>query len=269
MALRVNNLKISTSEFENFLKEKNLFYKKGNYLDNFFLTKTMSKLFTDDLFKQGYFSVQDESAGIVSKLASPGKDELVIDMCAAPGGKTSHMSELMGNEGRIVAVEKYLSRLEVMNTNMKRLGVKNADMIHDDVCNPESPELKETLIGKADKILIDAPCSGLGVLSKKPDIKWKREPDDISGLQKLQIEILQNSVKYLKEGGVIIYSTCTTEQEENADVVNMFLGNNKDFRIEDASDFVDRSIVNKDGCVELFPHINKTDGAFSVRLKRI
>jgi len=268
MALRVNTLKISVPEFENYLKEKNLFYKKGNYLDNFFSTKTMSKLFTDEYFKQGYFSIQDESAGLVSKLLDPKKDELILDLCAAPGGKTSHISELMGNEGKIIAVEKYLSRLETMKTNLGRLGVKNVDMFHDNICDPESPELKESLIGKADKILVDAPCSGLGVLSKKPDIKWKREPEDITNLQKIQLEILESSVKYLKDSGVILYSTCTTEAEENIDVVNLFLNKNPEFKIESASAFVDESIVNNDGCIELFPHINKTDGAFSVRLKR-
>ncbi|MFZ1320489.1 MAG: 16S rRNA (cytosine(967)-C(5))-methyltransferase RsmB [Ignavibacteria bacterium] len=268
MALRVNTLKISVSDFENYLQEKNLFYKKGNYLDNFFSTKTMSKLFTDEYFKQGYFSIQDESAGLVSKLLDPKKDELILDLCSAPGGKTSHISELMGNEGKIIAVEKYLSRLEIMKSNLNRLGVKNVETFHDNVCEPETTVLKEYLIGKADKILVDAPCSGLGVLSKKPDIKWKREPEDITNLQKIQLEILENSVKYLKDGGVILYSTCTTETEENIDVVNLFLKNNPEFKIENASSFVDKSIVNNDGCVELFPHINKTDGAFSVRLKK-
>jgi len=268
MALRVNTLKISVSDFENYLKEKNLFYKKGNYLDNFFSTKTMSKLFTDEYFKQGFFSIQDESAGLVSKLLDPKKEELILDLCSAPGGKTSHISELMGNEGKIIAVEKYLSRLEIMRTNLNRLGVKNVETFHDNVCEPETTELKESLIGKADKILIDAPCSGLGVLSKKPDIKWKREPEDIINLQKIQLEILESSVKYLKDSGVILYSTCTTEKEENIDVVNLFLKDNPEFKIENASAFVDNSVVNNDGCIELFPHKNKTDGAFSVRLKK-
>jgi len=266
MALRVNNLKISTSDFENYLKEKNLYYKKGSYLYNFFTTKTMSKIYTDELFKQGFFSVQDESAGLVSLLVDPKKDELILDVCSAPGGKTTHMSELMGNEGQIIAIEKYLSRLEVMKKNVERLGVKNARFIHDDICDPQSKELKESILGKADKILIDAPCSGLGVLSKKPDIKWKRELSDISKLQKLQLEILENCVKYLSPVGSIIYSTCTVEKEENIDVVEMFLSKHSEFRIDDARKFVPEKVVNESGCIELFPHIHGVDGAFSVRL---
>ncbi len=266
MSLRVNNLKISDKDFENYLKGKNLYYRKGSYLSNFFNTKTMSKLYTDEFFKKGFFSIQDESAGLVSKLLDPKKDELILDVCSAPGGKTSHMSELMGNEGRIIAVEKYLSRIEVMKKNFERLGVKNAVPIHDDICDPKSKELKEILPGKADKILVDAPCSGLGVLSKKPDIKWKRELEDILKLQKLQIEVLENSVKYLKTGGIIVYSTCTIEQEENMDVIKLFLSAHPEFSIDNAAGYVPESAVNKDGCVELFPHISNSDGAFSARL---
>lgn len=268
MSLRVNRLKISNTEFEKYLTDKNLYFKKGNFLDNFFSTKTLSKIYTDELFKKGYFTIQDESAGLVSSLVDPKKDELIMDLCAAPGGKTSHMSELMGNEGQIIAVEKYLSRVEVMKTNLERLGVTNARLIHDNICEPSSKELTETYIGKADKVLVDAPCSGLGVLSKKPDIKWKRELEDIHNLQKLQTEILENSIKYLKPEGVLIYSTCTTESEENMDIVNIFLKNHPEFMIENAEAFVDKKAVTSEGCVELFPHIHNTDGAFSVRLKR-
>ena len=268
MSLRVNSLKISNGDFENYLKEKNLYYKNGNYLDNFFTTKTMSKIYTDELFRQGFFSVQDESAGLVAKLMDPKKEDLIIDVCSAPGGKTSHMSELMNNEGQIIAVEKYLSRMEVMGKNLERLGVKNVKKLHDDICQPGSKELKETLLGKADKVLVDAPCSGLGVLSKKPDIKWKRVLEDIINLQKLQIEILENSVKYLKPSGVLVYSTCTTEAEENMEVVNIFLSNHPEFSIDGAGKYVSEKVVNKDGCIELFPHIHNVDGAFSVRLVR-
>ncbi|MDQ3193405.1 MAG: 16S rRNA (cytosine(967)-C(5))-methyltransferase RsmB [Bacteroidota bacterium] len=268
MSLRVNNLRITTSDFENYLKEKNLYYKKGNFLDNFFTTKTMSKIYTNEFFKAGYFSIQDESAGMTSKLLDPEKEDLILDVCAAPGGKTSQISELMNNEGRIVAIEKYLSRLEVMEKNLERLGVKNVKNIHDDICEPKSKELTEQLIGKVDKILVDAPCSGLGVLSKKPDIKWKREIENIAGLQKLQLEILESSLKYLDVHGTLVYSTCTTEQEENMDVVNMFLSKHPDFVIEDAKKYVSEKVVNRFGCIELFPHVHGTDGAFAARLVR-
>lgn len=155
-----------------------------------------------------------------------------------------------------------------MGKNLERLGVKNVKKLHDDICQPGSKELKESLLGKADKVLVDAPCSGLGVLSKKPDIKWKRVLEDIIKLQKLQIEILENSVKYLKPSGVLVYSTCTTEAEENMEVVNIFLSNHTEFSIDNAGRYVSEKVVNKDGCIELFPHTHNVDGAFSVRLIR-
>lgn len=267
MSLRVNTLKIKPSEFEAYLNERKIYFRKGLYSEGFFSTKTMSKLYTDEFFSKGYFSVQDESAGLVSLLVDPKKDELVLDVCAAPGGKSSHMSELMGNEGRIIAVEKYLSRVETMNRNIARLGIKNIKTIHDDVSEPSSSELRELLIGKADKLLVDAPCSGFGVLSKKPDIKWKRELEDIYKLQKLQLELLENCIKYLKPGGVIVYSTCTTEPEENAEVADSFLRQHGEFEVESASEFLPETVVNEKGYMELLPHIHKTDGAFAVRFR--
>ncbi|MBK6875669.1 MAG: 16S rRNA (cytosine(967)-C(5))-methyltransferase RsmB [Ignavibacteria bacterium] len=268
MSLRVNKHKITSAEFENYLTEKKLYFKKSLYNDGFFMTKTMSKLYTDEFFIKGFFSIQDESAGLVSMLVDPKKDEFILDLCSAPGGKASHMSELMGNEGKIVAVEKYLSRLEVMNKNLQRLGTKNIKTIHDNVSEPATTELKEGLLGKADKILIDAPCSGHGVLSKKPDIKWKRELEDIYKLQKLQISLLEDSIKYLKPDGVIVYSTCTIELEENQGVIDAFLNNHPEFSIENASEYIPKETVNESGFMELFPHIHKTDGAFAARLVR-
>lgn len=268
LSLRMNVLKLTPDDFERYLKDKNLILSKGRFLDNFINTKTMSKIYTNEYFNQGYFSIQDESAGLVSHLVAPKKNDLILDVCAAPGGKTSHISELMQNQGKIIAVEKYLSRLELMNKNLARMGTKNVDTIHDDINNPQTKELKEDLIGRADKILVDVPCSGLGVLSKKPDIKWKRSLEDIARFQKLQLEILENSVKYLKYKGAIIYSTCTMEPEENSEVIRIFLSNHSEFEIEDAGNYVNSKVVNSEGCIELFPHIHNTDGAFSVRMVR-
>jgi 16S rRNA (cytosine967-C5)-methyltransferase len=268
LSLRINKLKISPEEFETYLNEKNIQFRKSDYLNNFYTIKILAKIYADDYFKQGYFSVQDISAGFVSELMKPQEGDLIIDLCSAPGGKTAHMSELMNNKGEIIAVEKYLSRIEVMKTNFKRLEVKNVKIIHDDVNEPTSPELTETLIGKADKVLLDAPCSGLGVLSKKPDIKWKREFEDIKLLQDLQMSMIENAAKYVKPGGILIYSTCTTEVEENMDVVNKFLQNHPEFEIDSASKYVNDKVVNSDGVIEIFPHTHHIDGSFAARLAR-
>jgi 16S rRNA (cytosine967-C5)-methyltransferase len=267
LCLRVNKLKTSKEELLNHLREKNISYRPVGFLDYFFTIKLMSKIYKDELFRAGYFTIQDISAGLISHLVNPIENELILDICAAPGGKSSHMSELMKNRGKIISVDKYLSRTEIMRSNFERLGVQNAQIIHDDISNPSSDLLKSELLGKADKILVDAPCSGLGVLSKKPDIKWKRAVEDISKLQKLQLSLLDSSVKYLKQGGSIIYSTCTVEYDENYAVVKNFLENHTDFILQDAKEFVNSRVVNSYGCLETFPNIHYCDGSFGAVLK--
>jgi len=167
---------------------------------------------------------------------------------------------------KIFSVDKYESKLRIMKENAERLGVTNTEFIHDDASDFQSEALK---FQKFDKILLDAPCSGLGVLSKKPEIRWKREMKDILSLAELQKKLLNNAAEYLKPGGVIVYSTCTTENEENMDVVKDFLAKHPEFKIDNAAQFVRREIVNADGCIETFPHKHNTDGSFAARLVRI
>lgn len=269
ITLRVNKFKTTAEEVKKYFSEQNISIRETNYLDYFFTVKTFSKIYRDEFFKKGYFTIQDESAGLVSHLTAPREDDIILDVCAAPGGKATHLAELIKDRGRIIAVEKYFSRVEVLKNNIERTGFTNIEAIHDDIVEPKTDILKRELLNNVDIILVDAPCSGLGIISKKPDIKWKREPKDIRELQKIQSEILESSVKYLKQGkGVIVYSTCTTEQEENSDVVKIFLQSHPEFSIDDARNYVDGRVVNNNGCIELFPHIHHTDGAFSVRLIR-
>lgn len=269
ITMRLNRTKISAEEFEKYLNEKNIVFHKGKYLDYFYSTKMMSRIYDDDFFKKGCFTIQDESAGLVAHLTCPKENELIIDVCAAPGGKSSHISELTDNRVKLISVDKYLSKVEMMKKNFERLGLRqNMLVFHEDINDPKTELMREKLIGKADKVIADVPCSGFGVLSKKPDIKWKRDSEDIQKLQKIQLEIILKAAVYVKPGGALIYSTCTTEKEENMDVVNIFLENNRNFRIEDASKFVSPDIVNTSGCIEVFPHKHGIDGSFSARLVR-
>ena len=266
LSLRTNRLRITPDELAEHLNSKKINHRASEHIDGYFSIKVMSRIYADDFFKQGFFSVQDVSAGFMVRLLNPGENDLVLDACAAPGGKTSQMAEMMNNKGKILALDKYLSRVEIMNENLNRLGILNTTTLHDDINNPESPELSEEMLGKFDKILLDVPCSGLGVLSKKPDIKWKRELEDIKKLQVLQIEILENAIKYLKPNGVIVYSTCTTENEENGDIIREFLRNHPEFKVDDAKNYVPENVVNDEGFIETFPHIHGIDGAFGARL---
>ena len=266
ITLRVNKTKIKNEDLARHLNEKNILFRQGNYLDYFFSIKVMSKIYENDFFKKGYFTVQDESAGLISHLVAPREDELILDVCSAPGGKSSHMYELMNGKGKIVAIEKYSSRTDTMKKNFDRLGMENILAFQEDINEPKTDLFKNKLIGKANKVLVDAPCSGLGVLSKKPDIKWKRESEDIYKLQKLQLEILDLASKYVKPGGALIYSTCTTESDENSDVIHKFLENHSEFVVDNAKNYIPDNVVNDEGFFEVFPHIHNIDGAFGARL---
>jgi len=266
LTLRINTLKTKKEEILKRLDSKQMTVRVCRHINYFITLRLMSKIYLDEDFKNGLYTVQDESAGLPSVLLNPSENDLVLDMCAAPGGKSTHLAQIMKNKGKIVAVDKYDAKIKMMMKNAERLGVTNIEFVQDDNRDPQS----ELITGqKFDKILLDAPCSGLGVLSKKPEIRWKREPENILELVKIQKEFLENASKLVKEGSIIVYSTCSTEQEENMDIVNDFLEHHPEFRIDDAGKYVDKSLVNEQGCVETFPHRHGIDGSFAARLIKV
>jgi 16S rRNA (cytosine967-C5)-methyltransferase len=266
LTIRVNKSKIKVDDFYAHMQEINIPYSQCCYLDYFFTTKMIGRIYDDAFFKKGYFTIQDESAGMVSHLLAPKEGDLILDVCAAPGGKASHISELTNNKCKIIAIDKYLSRVETMKKNFERFELSNILAFHEDISSPRTDLMKSKIIGKVDKVLVDAPCSGFGVLSKKPDIKWKREPKDIYELQKLQLELLEKANEYVKPNGVLVYSTCTIEADENIDVVKKFLEKHNEYSLDDAKQYLPAEVVGKEGCMELYPHIHNTDGAFAARL---
>ncbi len=268
LTLRVNKNKITTEELEKYLESKNIQSKRGKYLDYFLKVRMMPKIYNDEYFQKGFFNIQDESAGLMSVLLNPKEDDLVLDVCAAPGGKSSHISELMIGRGRILSIDKYLTKVDIMKKNFERLDMKNVLAFHEDIIQPKTEMLREKITGKVDKVLVDAPCTGFGVISKKPDIKWKRETGDILKLQEIQLEILERASEYVKAGGAIVYSTCTTEPEENEIVIEKFLEKHKDYEVDNALNYLNAEVVNEKGYVEVFPHRHLIDGAFGARLIR-
>ena len=260
LTLRVNRLKIDFNYFLSQLEQHQIQFTRSEYLDFFVRVKHMAGIGGSDMFRQGFFVVQDESAGLVVKLLDPKPGDRIIDMCSAPGGKATFIGELMKNVGEIVAVDRYETRLNLVKNACQRLGIANAHFIAADAATVQT--------APAERVLVDAPCSGLGVLSKKPDAKWKREPEDLVNLVQTQRAILENAAKHVKSGGVLVYSTCTTEPEENYDVIKSFLTEHSEFSVEGASQFVDSRIVSAEGYIETFPHRNAMDGSFAIRLKK-
>jgi 16S rRNA (cytosine967-C5)-methyltransferase len=258
LSLRINTMKTSVDDFMKMLDLQNISYERSQFLPMFLKTSNLSNISQTEIFRRGFFTVQDESAGLAAQLLDVKPGERVVDLCSAPGGKTTFFGEIMKNQGEIIAVDKYQTRLNLVKTACERVGLTNITYVAADGVEFQTEPV--------DKILIDAPCSGLGVLSKKPDIKIKREMRDINEVVKIQALLLNNAATILKPGGALVYSTCTIEPEENFGVVKQFLETHPEFEIDSAAKYVNEKLVSADGFVETFPHRNGIDGSFSIRL---
>lgn len=222
--VRINSLKISKEEFMQELKNRKIEYEETVEEAFFFLKiKNITNL---DLYQKGYFTVQDISAGMTAKILNPLPGETVLDACSAPGGKTTHLAEIMKDAGRILAWDLYKHRLNMVQENAKRLGIHIIETQLRD-----AGKKQEELIEKFDKILLDVPCLGIGVLKRKPDIKWQRKKEDISSIVKVQRQLLQTCSQYLRPKGYCVYSTCSILKEENENIVNQFIQENENWEI--------------------------------------
>jgi 16S rRNA (cytosine967-C5)-methyltransferase len=207
-------------------------------------------------FEEGWFTVQDSSAGMVAHLVAPQAGETIIDLCAAPGGKALHIAEMMGS-GKVVAIDLDPQRLELIAEAAERLRLKVHLVVADSRTFAAKP---------ANAVVVDAPCSGLGVLSRRSDLRWRRRPKDITDLVELQKEILTDAAELVRSGGRLIYSTCTIDPEENDKVVEWFLEHHQEFRLEPARAYVHASFCDERGYVRTFPHRHNMDGGFAARL---
>lgn len=259
--IRVNTLRSSVDEIEVILKEKNLNYYQSPYYRNSFVVKNIrADIRSYESFRDGKITIQDTSASLSATLAKPKEGNLVIDLCAAPGGKSFLLAEQMNNHGRVIACDKYKSKLYFIEDGAKRLGLTCIETKEADAMTIELDEL-------ADVVFADVPCSGLGTISKKPEIKWKREREDIYQLTEVQKQILEHASKLVKVGGAILYSTCTIEDEENKDIVNKFLEEHPNFELDPAEKYLPFEVCS-DGFMQTYPHIHYIDGAFAARLVR-
>lgn len=215
----------------------------------------------DDIFllQDGHCTVQADSSGWVVALLDCKKDDKVLDVCSAPGGKTTLMSELVGDSGAICACDINMSRLKKMNENSWRMRQAN---VHPLVCDGTSLPFN----GSYDKVLLDAPCSGTGVMHRHPDARWSRSLVDIDRVVMLQKKLLDEVVSYIVPGGVLVYATCSLEPQENELQIETFVKEHPEFQIEKANGFIPDTYVDKNGYLSISPFEHSMDGMFAVRL---
>ncbi len=256
------NIQVANAkDFEAFLDDLKVTYKKSNVLDVFYEIDTASNLFSTKEFNEGWFSFQDLASGIVASLLDPDAGDTIVDACAAPGGKMAFISELSGGQAKIIACDASQSRLSKVRENIQRLGLKQIEVLELDARAAQFPQ--------ANKILLDVPCSGTGVLSRRPDARWKRQPSDIDSLVKIQSQILRNSWKYLAPGGLLVYATCTLEPEENWGLVDSSIEHLDRAKVEAIDLEILKPYIDERGALSTLPWSHGMDGMFAVKIRKM
>ena len=225
VCIRVNMLKTDLPTLIEELGKQGIQVEKGES-EKFLFLEGAKNIEGLKFFQEGKFTVQDEVAGSIPEILNPQPNEKILDACSSPGGKTTYMAELMKNQGEIRAWDLHEHRVKLVEKVAKRLGIS---MIKTEI--KDAMIYEEKYAEYFDKILLDVPCLGIGVLKRKPDIKWKRKKEDIEEITKIQEKILENCSKYVKKGGELVYSTCSILKKENEDIIYKFIKNNTNFEI--------------------------------------
>ena len=268
LTVRVNGLKTSRSSLIRRMEAEGLKAKPTHYSPlGVVIEGLRGRVDQLEAFREGLFQVQDEAAQVASFLLAPPSGSNVLDVCAGYGGKTSHLVELMGNQGRVVALDTNRARLISLAENSKRLGI---DIIHPVVADAAG-QVSALFRSPFDRVMVDAPCSGLGVLSRHPDGKWNRNREDIKRLSGLQSSILNQAARAVERGGRMLYVTCTVSREENEGVAEAFLSRHEGFVLENLRDQAPPwalDLIDERGFLRALPHVHGTDGFFAALFRR-
>lgn len=278
LSIRVNTLLTVPEELQEMLSKQGLSTRISNYVPEGIVVENNSNTSENDtshtsvekkiksILNHENVYVQDESAMLVCHLLMSDSPKIVVDLCAAPGGKTTHMACLMRNSGKIVAIDVSENRLLRLRENCMRMGIQNVETRALDAVKSDLSFIRD-----ADSVLIDAPCSGFGTLRRHPDIRWNKTFKQLQSLSQLQYNLLRNASIHLKPNGLLVYSTCTIEKAENEDVIQRFLKNYPMFRVETPSKVsinIPKTTITSEGYFQTFPHEHGIDGAFAVRLRK-
>ena len=212
-------------------------------------------------FREGLCTAQDESEALVGRVVAPKAHERVLDMCAAPGGKSTHLAELLGDEGEVWALERDAHRVETLRTTLERLGTHSVHVVHGDARTYEFPM-------PFDRVLVDAPCSGMGVLARRADARWRKGPEVLAEMPPVQLDLLRAAAPHVVPGGSLVYSVCSFEPEETDHVVARFLSEHPGWLVESVAGSVPDAVVTSEGFMRVLPHLHGCDGAFAVRFRK-
>jgi 16S rRNA (cytosine967-C5)-methyltransferase len=260
--VRANNLRTKTENFKLRMEKLDIEFEESDWLPGYFKVDSVAPFIAKDLLKKGICLVQDIAAGFAPTIVEPLPGETIYDLCAAPGTKSIVMSDMMNAEGSIVAVDINPGRLELLAESALNYNAENIKIRQDDV--------RELNLKLADGVLLDAPCTGTGVLSKRADLRWKRTKEELENSVKLQEELLDEAANHVKRGGRLVYSTCSLEPEENWDQIQKFLEKYDNYELEKLDEFLPEEVLVEDGyAYQTFPHKHGCDGHFGVRMVRV
>ena len=264
LALRVNSLKASREQVIAALAEEGITAEETLFSpDGITLASPAAALRKNACFRQGLIRIQDEASQLIARLVAPEPGERLLDLCAGSGGKTLHLAALMENRGSITAVDLHSARLRMLREEAERLGVT----IVGDADGRRRPHRSSSFRETFDRVLLDAPCSGLGTLRRNPEIRWRIAPADINRCMKLQNLLLARAAEYVRPGGRLVYSVCTVTPEENEMVIGKFLKNHIDFKVVSPRT-LPPALVDAGGFFRSAPHLHGTDGFFGAVLIR-
>ena len=260
--IRVNNLRTKTKNFILRMKKLDVEYEESDWLPGYYKVNSVAPFIAKGLLKKGICLVQDIAAGFAPTIVEPQSGETIFDLCAAPGTKSIVMSDMMEGEGSITAVDINPDRLEMLAQSAMDYQAENIKIRRADA--------RDLDLKMADGILLDAPCTGTGVLSKRADLRWKRTPEDLENVVQLQKELLDEAANHVSRGGRLVYSTCSIEPEENWEQIEEFLERFDNFELEPLGEFLPEDVLIEDGLAyQTMPHKHNCDGHFGVRLKRV
>lgn len=268
LTARVNTAKGTVDDIIEKLKTEGIEASRGNLVSEAIQINN-GNVVHSEVYRQGFLTIQDESSMLVTRALNINKHDRVLDCCAAPGGKTTHIAEWLAGSGEVYSLDLHKHKVKLIVDHVKRLQLENVKTLTLDARQAS----KHFPTRSFDKLLVDAPCSGFGVVRRKPDIKWRKQPEDVKQMAALQLDILLAVAPLLKENGILVYSTCTIEKQENEDIISAFLKKQPHFQLDESlvdrlptalQPYADRS----KGHIQMLPHYFRSDGFFIAALKK-